>query len=205
MDLYHTTKIHGRALSILSDCSHSGAWIEAACHYLDERGIRACGHCTVEQKIVLKLHASCRPGETAKSLGYSVRCLKNDKNTGRITLWTSRDPKMNQHPLSIDYTTIRCSKPPEEPCLLSSPKYTWMKRFLGDRLYLVRGKDRGRPAWHYVLLVDDEEIRKQFEENVASGTVDVAEYGQVLKSGWGKDPPNDFVDELHKEYSEIYT
>ena len=69
----------------------------------------------------------------------------------------------------------------------------------------MRGKDKGRPAWHYVLLVDDEETIQKFKDKVKSGTLDVADYGQVLKSGWGKDPPNEVKDWIDKQYSTVYT
>ena len=61
-------------------------------------------------------------------------------------------------------------------------------------IYLVRGKDKGRQAWHYVLV--DEGQENAFKEKVASGTVDVAVYGKVIKSGWGKDPPDDVKDAI---------
>ena len=84
------------------------------------------------------------------------------------------------------------------PCLL---KLAHGMRIQGPRIYLVRGKDHGRPAWHYVLLVDDKETKKKFFEKIASGTVDIADYGEIVKSGWGVDPPNQLKDELEKKYS----
>ena len=36
---------------------------------------------------------------------------------------------------------------------------------------------------------------------IASGTVDVTDYGEIVKSGWGVDPPNQLKDELEKKYS----
>ena len=66
-----------------------------------------------------------------------------------------------------------------------------------DRIKLVRGKDNGRAAWHYVLV--DKELEENFNEAVAStGTVNVAKYGFVIHSGFGKDPPEDFVDKLKR-------
>ena len=53
--------------------------------------------------------------------------------------------------------------------------------------------------------MDDDEIIEQFREKIASGTVDVANYGFVLKSGWGKDPPNEVVDWIDKSYKAIYS
>ena len=54
---------------------------------------------------------------------------------------------------------------------------------------IVRGTDRGKPAWHYVLL--DEGKENAFKEQVCSGRVNVAAYGKIIRSGWGEDPPND--------------
>lgn len=68
----------------------------------------------------------------------------------------------------------------------------------GDLVYLVRGKDRGRDAWHYVLV--NKPLLPIFLEKTNGGSIDVAEYGEVLYSGWGKDPSQDIVDKIEKEY-----
>ena len=56
-----------------------------------------------------------------------------------------------------------------------------------ERIYLVRGKDRGKPAWHYVLV--EKALLPLFLRRTNGGSLDVADFGRVLKSGWGKDPP----------------
>ena len=61
-----------------------------------------------------------------------------------------------------------------------------------DYVYLVRGKDEGRPAWHYVLV--DKEKVEEFKAQVAAGTIDVTEYGQVLRSGWGENPSKEVAE-----------
>ena len=63
------------------------------------------------------------------------------------------------------------------------------KENVGERFYLVRGKDRGKPAWHYVLV--KKALLPLFLRRAKGGNVDVADFGRVLKSGWGKDPPED--------------
>ena len=68
-------------------------------------------------------------------------------------------------------------------------------------MYLVHGKDCGQPAWYYVLLADDEDTKQKFLAQVATGSLDVTDYGQVLKSGWGRDPPKEVKDWIHKKYS----
>ena len=66
-------------------------------------------------------------------------------------------------------------------------------------VYLVRGKDRGRDAWHYVLI--DKRKEAAFKHAVQSGKVDVANFGDVLYSGWGKNPPEDIVRKVEEEFS----
>ena len=110
-----------------------------------------------------------------------------------------------QKTLGVDFTKLTCGKRIDEPCALS-PDYTWHKKSEGDRVFLVRGKDRGRAAWHYVLLVDDDETIRLFIENTQGAnagmkSIDVSNYGQVLRSGWGADPPNDICDFIEKMYA----
>jgi len=64
-------------------------------------------------------------------------------------------------------------------------------------IYLVRGKYRGRPAWHYVLLSSGDEDHVQgFKEQVKTGTIDVADWGCIIVSGWGEDPPDTIRDKV---------
>ena len=55
-----------------------------------------------------------------------------------------------------------------------------------------------RPAWYVVLLVDDPETIQIFKEEVEQGHVDEEDYGKVLKSGWGRDPPQEVEDWLDR-------
>ena len=65
------------------------------------------------------------------------------------------------------------------------------------RIYLAQTKYHG--AWHYVLLVDDQDTIDKFKEltqgeNAGKNTIKLSDYGQVLKSGWGEEPPNDVIE-----------
>ena len=73
-----------------------------------------------------------------------------------------------------------------------------------DRIFLVKGDDRGRPAWYYVLILDDDEKMRLFTEKIqktndVERSIDLTKYGQVLESGWGEDPPNIIHDSLYGE------
>ena len=76
-------------------------------------------------------------------------------------------------------------------CLLESEADVNMKHMenASERIYLVRGKDRGKQAWLYVLV--KKALLPLFSRWTKGGSVDVADFGRVLKSGWGKDPPED--------------
>ncbi|XP_013402484.1 ankyrin-2 [Lingula anatina] len=69
---------------------------------------------------------------------------------------------------------------------------------LGE-VYLVRGKNGERPAWHYVLV--KRKLLADFLVKTNGGSLDVADYGKVLYSGWGKDPPGDSVKKIQDKYN----
>ncbi|XP_013392727.1 ankyrin-3-like [Lingula anatina] len=72
----------------------------------------------------------------------------------------------------------------------------------GVRVYLVRGKDNNKPAWHYVLV--KRRLHSTFMLKTQGGSLDVADYGRVLKSGWGQDPPQDIKTKINEEHSTIW-
>jgi len=87
---------------------------------------------------------------------------------------------------------------------------SFVKKFGGDRpekftenknlnnlVYLVRGKDKGKPAWHYVLV---EKLKLPMFKKAIGGTMDVSEYGKIIHSGWGEDPPPELVKKIEQEY-----
>ena len=63
--------------------------------------------------------------------------------------------------------------------------------------YVVRGIDKGREAWHYVLV--KKYLLGLFLKRVKGGRVNVADFGDILRSGWGKDPPEGTTDKILKE------
>jgi tetratricopeptide (TPR) repeat protein len=68
----------------------------------------------------------------------------------------------------------------------------------GELVYLVRGKDEGRPAWHYVLI---EQVNlPAFLRMLKTGSIDVSEYGVILHSGWGENPPPEIVKTIKSQY-----
>ena len=71
-----------------------------------------------------------------------------------------------------------------------------------ERIYLVRGKDRGKPCWHYVLA--DKHLLGLFLKKTNEGSLDVRDFGTVLRSGWGQNPPAGTIDQILKEKSAMF-
>jgi len=69
----------------------------------------------------------------------------------------------------------------------------------GHLVYLVRGKDSGKPLWHYVLV--DANKLPIFLKKIEGGSLDVADYGKVLYSGWGENPPEEVKIFIEEKYS----
>ena len=190
-DLY-VNHFKGKPLTIISDCSYSGNWINDCAKRLDEMNVPSCGHHTREHGLLFKIFTSCQPSEEATALCYINEAVMYSEADKAVLLWTSKTLMSGQKTMHTDFKDIRCSKPADESCETDSD-CTWNDHFnIKSRLfYLVRGKDRGHPVWHYVLV--DEEKLDNFKAKVVTGTIDIADYGRVLKSGWGKDPPKDIV------------
>ena len=155
--------------------------------------------------VFISASSSCKDTEIPYQLLYSIRANTTDKNTGVLGTWGDGwEVAVGQHIKKASTSSIQCkNKSIEDPCTLQ-PDMTWKKMTEGNQIYLVRGKDRHRPAWHYVLLVDDDETIQKFHASFKMGKVDVADYGQVLESGWGEDPPNQVKDRFERTYNIIY-
>lgn len=72
-------------------------------------------------------------------------------------------------------------------------------KYLGaERIFLVRGHDNTRSAWHYVEA--DRAVIDIFRKKTRGGAVDVAMYGEVVTSGWGTNPPLEVVKSVEERY-----
>ena len=83
-------------------------------------------------------------------------------------------------------------------CLLESKADVNMKynENASGRIYLVRGMDRGKPAWHYVQV--EKALLPLFLRRTNSGSLDVADFGLVLKGRWGEDPPENVRNNINE-------
>ncbi|XP_019852753.1 PREDICTED: uncharacterized protein LOC109582478 [Amphimedon queenslandica] len=178
----------GKPLAIVSDCSYSGNWINECSKRLDEMDVPSCGHHTRKQGLLFQIYTSCQPNEEATALCYVDEAVQYSEADKSVIYWHGATLSSGQKTMCTDFRYIYCSKLANESCEADAD-CTWNNRFKGCLLYCVRGKEKGRAAWHYVLV--DEEKVADFKAQVATGFIDVADYGRILKSGWGEDPPKD--------------
>ena len=158
---------------------------------LDDMGILPCGHPMREQGILLKLWSSCHCSEQETYLRFVQEGLQIT-NDGILT----RQPysyNTLKNFLTLHTTNLTCLSEDLNVCTLVlksfSPNWKYRTRYLAPYVYLVRGEDKGKPAWHYVLV--DAEKENVFKNEVGSGSIDVAMFGKIVVSGWGKDPSDE--------------
>ncbi|HEY1190621.1 MAG TPA: hypothetical protein VGE74_23520 [Gemmata sp.] len=70
----------------------------------------------------------------------------------------------------------------------------------GRLVYLVRGRDKDRPAWYYILLDRRKVTLFLGRLKADGGPLQLLDYGTVLASGWGENPPDDVKKRINSEY-----
>lgn len=67
------------------------------------------------------------------------------------------------------------------------------------RIYLLRGKEDGIRSCYFYLLIDALKV-KEFEALPKGWKGDLTQFGKVLESGFGENPPEDIVKKMKEEY-----
>ena len=189
----------GKLLSILTDCCYSGQWTIDCAKTLDSLGIPPCGHRAREQGILVKVIASCQPDQKATEPCFSVEGVNVDDDGTQI-YWSKE--LAQQKSTWCDATGLACYRDPDESCCSDEAlkNWTWQEALHGrlrKSVQIVRLSDQGRPTWHYLLLSDkSEEYEKRFWERVKSGSINLTEWGYVIASGEGRDPPQEIQDKI---------
>jgi hypothetical protein len=73
-----------------------------------------------------------------------------------------------------------------------------IKKMQAEQIYLVKGVDAGRNAWYYVLV---ERLKVQvFLKALNDDIIHLENYGRILYSAYGDEPPVEITDMLKEEY-----
>ena len=201
-DLYMTHSPR-RRLHIISDCCYSGNWVHRCTETLDNKlGIPPCGHKARERGVLIEVCASCQGNQKASEPCFSTDGAYVDANDGFLRFRRNKQLTKHQTTMIADFTQLVCCRDPGNHCPAEDAfkNWKWDDAVSGEmrrNIYLVRGKDEGRPAWHYVLLSSGDEDHVQgFWDEVKTGTLDVADWGYVIVSDWGEDPPHNTRDKV---------
>ena len=98
-----------------------------------------------------------------------------------------------------NFRRIYCGRTPTEPCEVNS-SYTWKDRIL-HLVCLIRSNDKIKQTWHYIQV--DENQVEAFKTCVSAGNIDIGDYGTILFSGWGPDPPESIKHQVDIQFSSI--
>jgi hypothetical protein len=72
------------------------------------------------------------------------------------------------------------------------------KKMQAEQIYLVKGIDAGRNAWYYVLV---ERLKVQlFLKALNDDVIHLENYGKILFSAYGDEPPAEITNQLKEEY-----
>ena len=83
------------------------------------------------------------------------------------------------------------------------------KQTCAESIYIIRGKDKGRSAWHYILVPYDQTA--SLRGQISGDTIDIKKFGRVIEyrdekgtlqqlSEWGQDPPEETQKWVEAEY-----
>jgi len=70
----------------------------------------------------------------------------------------------------------------------------------GEHIYLVLGgvDKYERAVWHFIRVAPAK--ARAFERAINSGTIELKDYGTVLESGIGAEPPYTTVEQMRNDY-----
>ena len=109
----------GRVLILVSDCHSSGHWVGQCATFLDEQGVRPCGHSAREKGILLKIGAACGTGQDVAELWYFTQFMEL-RDGGFGDNWTGSNINVQRRAFGVDFTRIKCEKGEEEECNIVS-------------------------------------------------------------------------------------
>ncbi len=102
--------------------------------------------------------------------------------------FTSENLQTQKQSSTASGVTPKAPKKPIDP----------QKKMQAEQIYLVKGVDAGRNAWYYVLV---ERLKVQlFLKALNDDIIHLENYGKILFSAYGDEPPASITDELKEEY-----
>lgn len=116
-----------------------------------------------------------------------------DKYAKKQTPFTSQNVLQKAQESKTSVADMAAAKP-VSPLKPIDPQ----KKMQADLIYLVKGIDAARNAWYYVLV---ERLKLQlFLKALNDDIIHLENYGKILHSAYGDEPPVEVTNKLKEEY-----
>ena len=170
---------------------------------LDRLGIPPCGHQAREQEILVKVFASCQPGQKAAEPCYSVEAVTVQGDGTQVI-----DAKQLKKQRSAWFvsTKLVCCRAPDSPCARSTFQHLNWEDGVDRKFNIqqIKRKEGGADRWYYIMLhrAGDEyaaAFRAQFKRDPA---LQLSDWGYVLESGQGTDIPQEIQKKV-REWTKV--
>jgi hypothetical protein len=71
-----------------------------------------------------------------------------------------------------------------------------------DLIFLIRGQDEGQPVWYYFQVKSKIKMELLYKHSQTKNeNIPLEEYGTILESGYGDNPPNEIKTKMDCLYS----
>jgi transposase InsO family protein len=68
----------------------------------------------------------------------------------------------------------------------------------GGVVRFIRAQERGLPCWFYVRFAPEK--LAEYERKLVLGALNVRDYGVILHSDWGAQPPRHIIESMREAY-----
>ena len=199
-DIFHLFRrtCPNKVVDIVSDCSYSEQWVRECAKTLDSLQIAPCGHRVRENGAMVKVFASCQPDQEAAEPCYSIEAVKVMEDG---SMAASSKALTQQKSMFFDSTRLVCCRAPDSPCPQTIFQHlTWENAV--DKSWnpwLVTRREGGKNMWYYLLLHrPGDDYLQQFRSQLSRdpNSLRLSDWGYVLESGEGKNPPQQVKDKV---------
>ncbi len=73
-----------------------------------------------------------------------------------------------------------------------------LKTSEAHNVFLSRGTHNGRATWHYIKV--EKNKLPLFKKALEKDSIELADFGEILFSGWGESPPDNITKQVKKMF-----
>ena len=148
---------------------------------------------------MVKVFASCQPGQEAAEPCYSIEAVKAMED-GSIVVSAK---ELTQQKSMFDSTRLVCCRGPDSPCPQTTFQHlTWENAVDKSwNVQLIKRRERHRDMWYFLLLHrPGDDYLQQFQSQLRRDpkSQQLSDWGYVLESGEGENPPQQVKDKVKR-------